>query len=201
MKWRVLLTHLQSKIASIDSVMDSISAISAQTNLLALNASIEAARAGEHGKGFAVVADEVRKLAEQSATSTEQVKTTITELQRESHTVTTQMKEMEQTFKKQGDVVEDTGAVFNQLSTHMNTIDDSFVTLAQQIDGIILYKDEVVHTIEEMAMNSQSSAAACEEVSASSDEQLRAIQSVAEASEQLNHLSNELAEAVSKFKL
>lgn len=50
-------------------------------------------------------------------------------------------------------------------------------------------------------MTSQSSAAACEEVSASSDEQLRAIQSVAEASEQLNELSNELAVAVSKLKL
>lgn len=197
----VAIQVLEQKITSITSIMESISAISAQTNLLALNASIEAARAGEHGKGFAVVANEVRKLAEESAKATEEVKSTVTEIQRESLTVSTQMTEMKHTFALQGEVVGETSTVFNELSYMMTSIEQSFNELTANINNMIYHKDEVIHIIEEMAMSSQSSAAVCEEVSATTDEQLSAMNSVAEASEQLNQLSNELAQKVSQFKL
>lgn len=192
---------LETKVDAIDTVISSISEISAQTNLLALNASIEAARAGEHGKGFAVVAEEVRKLAEQSAKATVQVKTTIIELQSESQQVANQMVEMQKTFQNQGVVVEDTSSLFKNLSALIENMEGTFKNVISQIEGIVIYKDQVVQTIEEMSLTAQSTAAACEEVSASSDEQLTAIQSVAEASEQLNNLSTELATVISKFKI
>lgn len=67
------VSELTEAAERIQSITDSISAISEQTNLLALNAAIEAARAGEMGRGFAVVADEVRNLAHGSGEATEQV--------------------------------------------------------------------------------------------------------------------------------
>lgn len=73
--------ELAQEAEKIGGVMQEIQGIADQTNLLALNAAIEAARAGEHGRGFSVVADEVRALSSRTHTATEQIQTSISEIQ------------------------------------------------------------------------------------------------------------------------
>ncbi|WP_342512976.1 methyl-accepting chemotaxis protein [Sporosarcina sp. FSL K6-1522] len=196
-----VISTLETKVKAIGGVMETITEISAQTNLLALNASIEAARAGEHGKGFAVVADEVRKLAEQSAHSTEEVKVTVQELQAESQLVTQQMNDTRDNFQRQSTVVNDTETTFGEISTLMADMQDSIDAVYTEIQKVAAHKEDVAETIQTMAATSQETAAACEEVSASTDEQLRAIQSVTEAAEMLTELSEELSQAVNRFKV
>lgn len=196
-----VISMLETKTKSIGSIMDTISSISAQTNLLALNASIEAARAGEHGKGFAVVAEEVRKLAEQSAEATETVKETITELQSQAQQVAVPMTKMKESFHASNTVVNTTGDMFAKLSDLIDQVNQSFLAVHAEIENVDTFKNRVIETIEEMSMNSQNSAAACEEVSAATDDQLQAIHSVADASQELNQLSADLAEAVNRFKV
>jgi hypothetical protein len=65
---------------SIAKVIGLIDSVAAKTTMLGLNASIEAARAGESGKGFAVVAGEVKSLANQTASATQTVRSSIDSL-------------------------------------------------------------------------------------------------------------------------
>ncbi|WP_420829907.1 methyl-accepting chemotaxis protein [Bacillus ectoiniformans] len=196
-----VILELESKITSIGVVMETITQISSQTNLLALNASIEAARAGEHGKGFAVVAEEVRKLAEQSVKATDQVKSTIMDIQNGSQQAVDQMVKTKENFDSQTSVVEQTSEIFVQISSFVEKMEASISAINDEIQEVAVTKNEVLEVMEGIAAASQESAAASQEVSASADEQHHAIQAVTEASEHLMELSGELKHAVERFKL
>ncbi|MEH6944906.1 methyl-accepting chemotaxis protein, partial [Bacillus sp. JJ722] len=196
-----VITELNERIATIEKVMETITAISTQTNLLALNASIEAARAGEHGKGFAVVANEVKTLAEQSVLATEDVKKIVQAIQDSSKKAVDEMDQTGEIFNKQAMVIQDTNNAFIQISTLIQSMAQSIDGISEDIKNVASNKDHVLNSIQVMAGLAQQTAAACEEVNASADEQARSIYTVAEDATNLTTLSYELQQAVKHFKI
>ncbi|MGF1663197.1 MAG: methyl-accepting chemotaxis protein [Kineosporiaceae bacterium] len=82
-----VLATLGESLRRVGGMAQMISGVADQSKLLALNATIEAARAGEAGKGFGVVAGEVKELATATGSSTDQITTTVADLERDTAAV------------------------------------------------------------------------------------------------------------------
>jgi methyl-accepting chemotaxis protein len=76
---------LNAQISSIWEIVNIINTIADQTKIIAFNAELEAASAGESGKNFQIVATEIRRLADNTVTSTDEIRKKISEVQGSSN--------------------------------------------------------------------------------------------------------------------
>ncbi|WP_068984936.1 MULTISPECIES: methyl-accepting chemotaxis protein [Lysinibacillus] len=198
---QAVFNSLIVKVREIEGIVGTITEISNQTNLLALNASIEAARAGEHGKGFAVVAEEVRKLADQTSVATELVRTTIKGIESETNLVNDEMKKTNVIVRQQNDSVAITELSFKEIELAVEKIIAVIGDMTAGVEYLNSSKDNIIQSIESIAMISEKNAAASEEVTASVDEQQHAIQIVSESSNDLTDEITALQDSIKRFIL
>ena len=198
---QAVFNSLIVKVREIEGIVGTITEISNQTNLLALNASIEAARAGEHGKGFAVVAEEVRKLADQTSVATELVRTTIKGIESETNLVNDEMKKTNVIVRQQNDSVAITESSFKEIELAVEKIITVIGDMTAGVEYLNSSKDNIIQSIESIAMISEKNAAASEEVTASVDEQQHAIQIVSESSNDLTDEITALQDSIKRFIL
>lgn len=196
-----LMSALNSYIAKIGAIADTITGIASQTSLLSLNATIEAARAGEAGRGFAVVAQEVKKLAEQSTKEAAEVAALIGKVKASTAAAVQAM----QGSRAQ---VEDGVASATQAHQALDDILTAVNNTVRDIEAVLSITDEevtqsdrIIDLIDSLATVIENTAAQAEEVSIATKQTAAVMDSLAENSAQTNILAADLKQAIQFFTI
>lgn len=185
----------------ISNISDTLVSITAQTNLLSLNAGIEAARAGEAGKGFIVVANEVRKLAEESKSSTAEIKLIIEGIQSKASTVAEAIRLTGDMVNAQEAAVADTRDIFEKILHAIEELSVKVTDITGSIKNTNQNKNVLLEIIHSVSATSQQGAAAVEEVTASSEEISANVEEFTKYAAELKELAEDLSREVHHFKV
>ncbi len=189
----------ESKV--ISEIIVTINTIAQHTNLLSLNASIEAARAGNAGLGFAVVAEEIRKLSQQSAEAAARIGNIIKQIQKRTLDTVTTANHAEDIVAEQVKALVTTIEAFSSINTEVERLAAHMEKISKGIKEIEQAKEDTLNAMESISAVSEETAAASNELGVTAADQLKAVEVLNQAAQELSTDSKNLKKSVSIFKL
>ena len=186
---------------NIRRMVDVIKDIATQTNLLSLNASIESARAGEAGRGFAVVANEIRKLAEQSATSAQEIESTIANLTENYDLIVQKMTATTESMGEQRETIRESKERFTELDTDVKMAVGDMETVIKVAHDLEEMKDNIMDAICNLSAIGEENSASTEETTASMQELNSIIAETSQRAKEVEEKAKVLMEGVGVFKI
>jgi methyl-accepting chemotaxis protein len=209
------ISEVGKSVADIGQAIKLINGIAAQTNLLAMNASIEAAHAGEFGTGFSVVAEEIRRLAESSAANGKQVTAVLKQIITRIGAAQDASRQSSEALGRIGHEVTDLVGAFGEIAGSTRELAAGSREIVQASDALMRVTGEIREMSEGMGESagridearaeidriSDQSRKAIEEISRSAKEIDEEMDQMAELSERGLDSSQQLGQAVGRFKL
>jgi methyl-accepting chemotaxis protein len=192
---------LEKESRSVSTIIAVINDIAEQTNLLALNASIEAARAGNAGRGFAVVADEIKKLAEGSREASGKIEEILSYIQEKTQITAEAVKETEQHIVSQNTALDNTVSAFYNINHQVEQLITGLKQVGIEIGEMEQSKNITLNAIMNISAISEQTAAACEEVESTSENQLESVTALYQSALQMQEQVGQLEEAINSFRV
>ncbi|SHK13755.1 methyl-accepting chemotaxis protein [Geosporobacter subterraneus DSM 17957] len=191
--------ELGMEAEEIVKITDTIKAITDQTNLLALNASIEAARAGEYGKGFSVVAMEIRKLAESNNESAKMIEKIINHIGKMIQKTIVATKEVGENIRQGSDAVDIIFEKLQLISNGIMDINERIqgITASTEEQGAVI--EELSSTMETVNISNNTISDSIKEISGNLDLQANTIFNLNSLANSLKNSSTDLDIMVNKF--
>ncbi|WP_102272973.1 methyl-accepting chemotaxis protein [Cytobacillus massiliigabonensis] len=191
---------LHNRSQSIENIIEVIANISNQTNLLALNASIEAARAGDYGRGFSVVANEVKKLAEQSSDSTKHISELIQQTLEESNSSVESMKKVIHSVGAGLEIIHNSNTLFGGISEVSKEVAAQIQEISSLAMELTTFSEKVNASMTDMRAFADQSATITQQVAETTDKQYKITESSYAVSNDLNNLTAELDDVITKLR-
>ena len=195
------IEELSAKSQEISTFVDTINEISEQTTLLSLNASIEAARAGEAGRGFAVVAEEIKKLADHSMQAAEEIRKVVNIISDMTVETRESSANAKAVVEKQGEIVEQTRQNFSNMSDSIGKLLDNVQAIQDNMKQMSNGRAETLAAIESISSVVEQTAASATLVNETVSEQMKQADALSEVTDGLSSKTEELLDAISKFKV
>jgi methyl-accepting chemotaxis protein len=181
------IKSLNEKINNIWEIVNIINDIADQTKIIAFNAELEASSAGEAGKNFEIVASEIRRLVDNTMSSTREIKSNISEIQKASDDLIVASERATEKIKQGGELSINAGKVF-----------DEILSSAEKSTNSI---EQIVLSIEQQTSAFSQILIAMKQISEGIDSFTVSTKSTSGASESLKQTSESLSQIVEKYKV